>query len=521
MADARRNRDDSSDAQSRGDRGKDSRHGLLHRIFATVRSDGQGRRFDLDQFLQEPSTAAALRQWLGDWIAEQRTVTRRQLLARLNCDIAQLDELINRQVNAVLHHPQFQRLESAWRGLRYLVAHNEDEIAIKIRALDLTWQELAHDMERALEFDQSQLFRRVYGDEFDMPGGQPFGVLLGDYEIRHRISREHRIDDLTVLASVAQVAAAAFAPFVASAHPSLFGLDSYQEMERPLNFPRTFAQTEYLKWNALRQGDDARFVGLMLPRVLIRLPYKPGHIRSAGFRFRELVDGPNANRYLWGSPVYAFGAVLMRAFARSGWLAEIRGVRPGHTEGGLITDLPVHSFSTDAPGIATKSSTDVMISDDRERELGELGFIPLCHCKDSDAVAFYSVHSIQQPRRYDRVAATTNARISAMLPYTLCVSRFAHYLKVIGRENLGRFTDDGECEDYLHRWLQRYVTSDDSADAEVKARFPLREASVQVRQRPDKPGSFGCVIHLKPHFHLDQLLGTVKLVTELASPRDV
>jgi type VI secretion system ImpC/EvpB family protein len=465
----------------------------------------------LAAFLAERSPAAALRLWLGGDAAADR----RQLVLKLNRDIAQIDALVNTQVNAILHHPAFQRLEASWRGLRYLVEQAADAEGVKIRILSASWKELARDAERAIEFDQSQLFRKVYSDEFDTPGGQPFAALIGDYQVRPWPTAEHPQDDVAVLTAISHVAAAAFAPFVAGVHPAMFGLDDFGELERPRNLSTIFDQLEYLKWRALRESEDSRFVGLTLPRVLMRLPYQDQGNRPPGFVFHEQVAGPDRGKYLWGNAAYAFGGVLIRCYAESGWLADIRGVQRGVDGGGLVPALPVHCFSTDRTGIVPKSSTEVVIADAQEQELSELGFIALCHCQDSEYSAFYTNQSIQKPRRYDRLAATMNARVSAMLQYMLCVSRFAHYLKVLARDKIGLFTEVSECESYLHDWLQQYVTADNDAAAEVKAQYPLREAAVQVREHPGKPGCYLCVAHLWPHFGLDELVASVRVTTEL------
>lgn len=469
----------------------------------------------LESFLAEKSVAGALRWWLGPAIRSGEALDWPEIAQLLGRDIARLDQLLTDQVNAILHHPAFQRLESSWRGLRLLVGQNEEAENVKIRVLNVSWKELARDLERAIEFDQSQLFRKVYGEEFDTPGGEPFSVLIGDYQIRPRPAADHPFDDVSLLASIAQVAAAAFAPFIASVHPSMFGLDDFSGMEQPLNFARAFEQLDYLKWRAFRESEDSRFVGLTLPRVLMRLPYEDDGTRVDGFRFREDVSARDRERYLWGSPAYAFAGVLIRSFARSGWLAEIRGARRGETTGGLVAELPADSFSTDKRGVAPKSSTDVVITDALEPELSELGFIPLCHCKDTDRSAFYTAQSAQKPKRYDTAAATMNARISSMLQYMLCVSRFAHYIKVVARDKIGSFAEPEEIETFLNQWLQRYVTSDSEASPDVKAEYPLREARVQVREHPGKPGSYLCIAHLWPHFELDELTASVRVTTEL------
>jgi type VI secretion system ImpC/EvpB family protein len=479
--------------------------------------DGRTRGLSLlDQFLGEPDPVRALRLWVPDLEALRGPDLRRRVVRRLNEDVARIDGLLNGQVNAVMHHPAFQRLEASWRGLHYLVDQVPEGANIKVRALSLSWKELTRDLERAIEFDQSQLFRKVYNDEFGMPGGEPFGVLLGDYEVRHRPAPDHPYDDVTTLGGVAAVAAAAFAPFVAAAHPTFFDLTGYSELELPLNLARTFEQLEYLKWKALRDREDARFVGLALPRVLLRLPFRDDTGRADNFRFREEVEAPDRSGYLWGNAAYAFGGVLIRAFAESGWLAGIRGARRGTEGEGLVTGLPVHASATSRADVAPKCPTDATVTDAQEKELGELGFIPLCACQDTGMAAFHGNQSVQKPKVYDEPAATANARLSAMLQYILCVSRFAHYIKVISRDKIGAFTGPADCEDYLRKWLANYITASDTGGLENKAKYPLREARVRVREQPDRPGSFLCEIHLRPHFQLDRLVAPVRLVTELA-----
>jgi type VI secretion system ImpC/EvpB family protein len=342
---------------------------------------------------------------------------------------------------------------------------------------------------------------------------------LGDYEVCHRPGPDHPTDDVAALLAISSVAAAAFAPFIVAAHPGLLDLASFLELERPLNLARTFEQKEYLKWRTFRGTEDARFTGVVLPRVLMRLPYADDGSRADGFRFREEVGGPDCSKYLWGNAVYAFGEVLVRAFAQCGWLADIRGVPRGALEGGLVTGLPVHSFATDRAGVAPTCSTDAIITDALEKELAELGLIPLCPCYDTDLAAFYGNPSAQRPRKHSEAVVTANARLSAMLQYILCVARFAHYLKVLARDKVGSFASPADCEEFLHRWILGYVITNDEADLETKARFPLRDAQVQVREHPGKPGSYHCVFHLRPHFQLDQMVTAVRLTTELAPPR--
>lgn len=478
---------------------------------------GEGR---LDRFLATTSWRESLAVWL-DPAPGDAPLDGPAIVHRLTVEIATLDEILSRQVDAILHAPAFQRLEASWRGLDYLVGNLEEEENTKIRVLAVSWKELVRDLERAIEFDQSQLFRMVYGAEFGTAGGEPFAVLLGDYEIHHRPGPKHPTDDLGALRSISQVAAAAFSPFIATAAPEFFGLDSWRDLERPINLARVFAQSEYTKWNALRRETDSRFIGLTLPRMLMRAPYGDDPYRVDGFCYREQIRHPKGGENLWGSAAYAFGAVLLRAFGECGWLAGIRGIDRGVYGGGVVPSQPIEYFATDAPGLVPKGSVEVIITDAREKELGDHGFIPLCQTHGTELCVFYGNQSIQRPKVHDHEAATVNAKLSAMLQYMFCVSRFAHYLKVIGRDRLGSFSTPADCERFMNKWLMDFATSNEDVSDEVQARYPLREANVKVREVPGKPGVYMSVIHLRPHFQLDQMTSSVKLVTELFSGQEL
>ncbi|MDX1811648.1 MAG: type VI secretion system contractile sheath large subunit, partial [Gammaproteobacteria bacterium] len=439
-----------------------------------------------------------------------------ELIRLINVLIARIDQKLNRQLNAILHHPKLQQLEASWRGLQYLTFQADEEENIKIRFLDVNWVTLDKDMDRAIEFDQSALFRKIYNNEFGTAGGEPFGVLLGDYYVTHRPSADHRTDDLLALQEISQVSAAAFAPFIASADPKLFGVDDFAGLGLPVNYEAVFSQAEYRKWNAFRETDDSRFVGLTLPRVLMRKPYEYDSFRSDRFNFSEDVSSPDGQHYLWGNAVYAFGAVLMQSFASNAWFTNIRGSNAGVGGGGIVSDLNVPSFKTDKEGVALKYATDVLVTDLSEKTLSELGFIPLCHSKDTEYAVFYSNQSVQGATSYSDEAAEINAKISGMLQYIMCVSRFAHYIKVIGREKIGSFFSASECEDYLYKWLLSYSTASTSGTEEHLAKYPLSEAKVEVNEIIGKPGAYSCTIHLKPHMQLDEMVSAVKLVTELS-----
>ena len=472
----------------------------------------------LEPFLSERSPWTALRHWLALQPGEP-VPDRRRILARLTLDVAAIDRILADQVDRILHHPRYQRLEASWRGLRYLVRCAEGADKVLIRLLDVSWREVARDMERAIEFDQSVLFRKVYSDEFGTPGGQPFGVLLGDYFIAHRPRPDQPTDDVRVLRGIAQVAAAAFAPFVASAHPSLLGVDSFAELGRPIRLDRVFSAPEYIAWNSLREMEDARFLGLTLPRVLMRAPFEYDPNRTDGFVFREDSSIPSGEDYLWGNACYAFGGVLIRAFQTCGWLADIRGVVSGEEAGGVVADLVRIDFGLEQRGTRWRPSTDLIVSDSQEKEFGDLGLTALSSCHGTPYSAFYEVPSLQKPKGYTTGEASANARLSAMLQYVFTVSRFAHYVKMICRDRSGSLTTATEIESYLSRWLHDFAVSGEETSQEIQARYPLREASVQVHEVPGKPGTFASVIHLLPHFQLDQMTSSIRLVTEIMTAK--
>ncbi|MDH5256974.1 MAG: type VI secretion system contractile sheath large subunit, partial [Gammaproteobacteria bacterium] len=356
-------------------------------------------------------------------------ITTDELIHLINSQIAYIDQMLNEQVNAIMHHPRFQQLESSWRGLLFLTEEADEQDSIKIKLLDVSWGLLVKDLDRAIDFDQSNFFRKIYSAEFGTAGGEPYGVLLGDYQIRHRPGPDHKTDDVAALRDISQVASAAFVPFVTGVDPVLFGVDDFSGLGLPINYENLFSQAEYLKWNAFRSTDDSRFIGLTLPRVLMREPYDHDSYRSDRFCFTEDVSAPDSSGYLWGNGCYAFGAVLIKSFSNNAWFTDIRGCHDGADRGGVVRHLPVPSFKTDSVDVALKYSTDVLISDYSEKILSEYGFIPLCHSKDTKYAVFYGNQSLQGAQTYDSDIAQINAKISAMLQYMFCVSRFAHYIK--------------------------------------------------------------------------------------------
>ncbi|MGA0603165.1 type VI secretion system contractile sheath large subunit [Caulobacter sp. KR2-114] len=447
---------------------------------------------------------------------EGARLEREALSAAIDREIAAIDRALSAQVNAILHAPALQALEARWRGLRYITGVAYDCERAKVRVLSASWGEVVRDLERAADFDQSSLFRKVYTEEFGMPGGEPYGLMIADYEIRHRSSAHHPTDDVGALKALSMVAAAAFCPFIMGVAPRMLQLDSFRELGRPRNLQTVFAQPEYQRWHSVRDGDDMRFIGLTLPRILMRRPYAADPTRVDGFCFREATHPLGGEGHLWGASAFAFGAVVLRAFASNGWFADLRGAPRDELRGGLVTDLTVAGFATDAPGVATKPSVEYQVSEAQERELADLGLIALRKSPYTDFSVFYGNPSLQRPARYDRAEANVNAKLSSMLQYTLCVSRFAHYIKVLGRDRVGSTMTAEQCQEFLNKWLINYCEGSDSASNEVKARYPLREGRVEVRETPGKPGAYSCTVFLRPHYQLDDISTGFRLITELA-----
>lgn len=443
---------------------------------------------------------------LASQVLDGEVVISDNLAASLDARVAALDHLISEQLSEVMHGAAFQELESAWTGLHYLCKQTSTGSQMKIQLLSASKKELIKDFKTAIDFDQSALFKKVYEEEFGTFGGAPFGTLLGQFEL----SRQP--EDMYFIEQMAHVAAAAHAPFVSAAAPEFFGLDSYTELGKPRDLAKVLDTLEYAKWKSFRESEDSRYVGLAMPRFLGRLPYNPvDGVTTEGFNFVEDVDGTDHNKYLWCNAAFAFGARLTNAFENYGWCAAIRGVEGG----GLVEDLPTHTFRTDEGEVALKCPTEIAITDRREKELSDLGFIPLVHCKNTDYAAFFGAQSAQKAKKYDTDAANANASLSTQLQYIFAVSRIAHYMKSMMRDKIGSFASAANVEMYLQRWIDQYVTADDSASQETKAQFPLREASIEVSEVPGRPGVYRAVSFIRPHFQLDELSVSLRLVAEL------
>ncbi|WP_227814958.1 type VI secretion system contractile sheath large subunit [Nitrogeniibacter aestuarii] len=439
-------------------------------------------------------------------VLEGEVVVSENLAASLDARVAELDRLISSQLSEVMHAPEFQALESAWTGLHYLCKQTSTGELMKIKLMSATKKELVKDFKTAIDFDQSALFKKVYEEEFGTFGGSPFGTLIGQFEV----SRQP--EDMYFLEQMSHVAAAAHAPFISAASPDMFGLETFTDLGKPRDLSKVFDTVEYAKWKSFREAEDSRYVGLTLPHFLGRLPYNPvDGITTEGFNFVEEVDGSDHSKYLWCNAAFAFAARLTSAFESYGWCAAVRGVEGG----GLVEDLPTHTFRTDDGEIALKCPTEVAITDRREKELSDLGFMPLVHCKNTDYAAFFGAQSCQKPKKYDTDAANANASLSAQLQYIFAVCRIAHYMKAMMRDKIGSFASAANVEMYLQRWVDQYVTADDSASQETKAQFPLREASIEVSEVPGRPGVYRAVSFIRPHFQLDELSVSLRLVAEL------
>jgi type VI secretion system protein ImpC len=426
--------------------------------------------------------------------------------------IAAADQQISQQLAAVMHHPDFQRLEGAWRGLQYLVMQSETGESLKLRVLNCTKRELQKDLEKAVEFDQSQIYKKIYESEFGTPGGAPYGALVGDYEF------ENHPDDIGTLKNISGVAAAAFCPFIAAASERMFGLERWTDLSKPRDLAKIFDSVEYTAWKSFRESEDSRFVTLTLPRTLARLPYGKNTKPIDEFEFEEVALGRRGesisvdhDQYCWMNSAYVLGAKLTDAFAKYGWCTAIRGAEGG----GKVEGLPAHIFQADDGDMDLKCPTEVAITDRREAEISKLGFLPLCHYKNTDYAVFFGAQTTQKPKKYDRPEATANAAISARLPYMMATSRFAHYLKVIARDKIGAFMERSDVEKWLDRWIHNYVCADSNPSQEQKARLPLADAKVEVKEIPGQPGSYNAVAWLRPWLQLEELTTSLRMVAKI------
>ena len=499
-----------------------SETGLRHAVLAG-RFFGDRNRdsaLGLAEFLHGGSDpVTSLREWFGETLDRLIASGADGLRAALDRDVAAIDRLIGDQLDAVLHGERLQMLEGRWRGLAWLVSGIEPGRRVKVRLFDVTWAEVCRDLDRALEFDQSMLFRRIYEDEFGMPGGEPYGLIVIDHAVRHRAAAGAPTDDVGALARLSAVAAAAFAPMVLSLHPSVLEVDGFSDLEAVQDITSPLRNAEHARWRALAGRADMRFIAVTLPRLLARHPWPDDPARRDGFRYREYAPD-NASR-TWMNASYAFAACAVRAFANHAWPADVRGVEIDRVGGGLVTDLPPEPFASGPPLAWPRGAIEFRMTDRQERSLVDVGLMPISALPYGPDMVFSAVRSMQAPANYsgaNAAAAEANARLSSQVNSILCASRFAHHIKVIGRDMVGSFKTADEIQRRLQIWLQQYVNTNIAATGDSRARAPLIAGDVEVVDRPGKPGVFGCIIRLQPHYQLDDVASAFSLVTELAAP---
>ena len=438
------------------------------------------------------------------------------LRGALDRDIAAIDASLSEQLDAVLHEPRFRKLEGSWRGLAWLVDGVEQGTKLKVKALNISWQEVCRDLERAVEFDQSQLFRKIYEDEFGTPGGEPYGLMIVDHEVRHRPTASARTDDVNALALLSGVAAASFCPTILAAAPSLLEAESFAELNNVSDITRPLRDTDHIRWRSLSSRSDMRFIGIALPRLLARPPWEADGTRADQFAYAEYA--PTAEQRVWMNPAYAFGVVVARAFAHYAWPADVRGVETDRVGGGLVDGVPIEPFRTDAGHTWARTPVEIVWNDRQERELLDAGLMPLSAISYSEELVFGAVRSVLTPQRSAGPTVTiadANARLSSQINSILCASRFAHHLKMKGRQMVGSFKTADEIQRTLQTWLTTYINGNLNSNGETRARFPLVAGRVQVSEHAAKPGVYGCVLQLQPHYQLDDVSATFQLVTDL------
>ncbi|TLZ25304.1 MAG: type VI secretion system contractile sheath large subunit [Gammaproteobacteria bacterium] len=472
---------------------------------------------DLDALLQKefrPKTDEAKEavekavRTLAEQALAQTQLISADVVQSITAMIAALDRKLSEQINVILHHPDFQKLEGAWRGLHYLVNNTETDEMLKIRVLNISKTELGKTLKRykGTAWDQSPIFKRVYEQEYGQFGGEPFGCMVGDYYF------DHTPPDVELLGEMGKVSAAAHSPFIAGAGPTVMQMGTWQELADPRDLTKIFTTPEYAAWRSLRESDDSRYIGLAMPRFLSRLPYGAKSSPVPEFDFEEDTAGADHSKFTWANSAYTMATNITRAFKLYGWCSRIRGIESG----GSIEGLPVHTFPTDDGGVDMKCPTEIAISDRREAELAKNGFMPLIHKKNSDFAAFIGAQSLQKPAEFDNPDATANANLSARLPYLFAACRFAHYLKCIVRDKIGSFKERDEMQRWLNAWIMNYVDGDPVNSSETtKAKRPLSAAMVTVAEVEGNPGYYTSNFFLRPHYQLEGLTVSLRLVSRL------
>jgi len=434
------------------------------------------------------------------------------VVASIEAMIAEIDKKLSEQVNLILHQAEFQQLESAWRGLHYLVNNTESDEQLKIRVFNISKVELGKTLKRykGTAWDQSPIFKRVYEEEYGQFGGEPFGCIVGDYYF------DHSAPDMELLGEMAKVSASAHTPFLSAAGPTLMQMGSWQELANPRDLTKIFTTPEYAAWRSLRDSDDAKYIGLAMPRFLARMPYGAKTNPVEAFNFEEDTANADHSRYAWANSAYAMAVNINRSFKQYGWCTRIRGIESG----GAVEGLPTHTFPTDDGGVDMKCPTEIAISDRREAELAKNGFMPLVHRKNSDFAAFIGAQSLQKPAEYDDPDASANANLAARLPYLFACCRFAHYLKCIVRDKIGSFKEKEEMSKWLNAWIMNYVDGDPANSSETtKSQKPLAAAEVTVEEIPGNPGYYSSKFFLRPHYQLEGLTVSLRLVSRLPSQK--
>ncbi|MES9884683.1 MAG: type VI secretion system contractile sheath large subunit [Sedimenticola sp.] len=433
------------------------------------------------------------------------TVTIREM-------ISEIDKRLTEQVNLILHNEEFQKLEGAWRGLHYLVNNTETDEMLKIRVMNITKKEVHKTLKKykGTAWDQSPIFKKLYEEEYGQFGGEPYGCLVGDYHF------DQSPQDVEMLGEIAKVSAATHSPFIAGVSPNVMQMDSWQELSNPRDLTKIFQTPEYAAWNSLRDSDDAKYIGLAMPRYLSRLPYGAKTEPVEEFDFEEDTAGGDHSRYTWSNAAYAMAVNINRSFKEYGWCSRIRGIESG----GAVEGLPAHTFPTDDGGVDMKCPTEIAISDRREAELAKNGFMPLIHKKNTDFAAFIGAQSLQKPVEYDDPDATANANLAARLPYLFATCRFAHYLKCIVRDKVGSFKERDDMQRWLQDWILQYVDGDPEHSSETtKAEHPLAAAEVVVEEIEGNPGYYSSKFFLRPHYQLEGLTVSLRLVSKLPSAK--
>ena len=448
---------------------------------------------------------------LAEQALAETTLISEDAVSSIEAIIAEIDMKLSEQINLIMHHEDFQALEGSWRGMHHLVNNTETDETLKIRVLNLPKKDLAKTIKKykGTAWDQSPLFKKLYEEEFGSPGGEPYGCLIGDYNF------DNSPPDVEILNGVAQIAAAAHAPFISAAAPTLMNMDSWQELSNPRDLTKIFQTADYAPWRSLRESEDSRYIGLTMPRFLGRIPYGAKTNPLEDFDFEEETAGGEHSKYLWTNSAYAMGVNINRSFKEFGWCASIRGVESG----GIVEGLPCHTFPTDDGGVDMKCPTEIGITDRREAELAKNGLMPLSHWKNEDYAAFIGAQSLQKPAEYDDPDATANANLAARLPYLFSTCRFAHYLKCIVRDKIGSFKEREDMANWLNKWIMQYVTGDPHASEEVKARYPLAAAEVVVEDVEGDPGYYSAKFYLRPHYQLEGLSVSLRLVSKLPSAK--